>query len=1349
MLHRVFKAYFIFSRSWLGSPLGIRGKVWNKLKNKLCPVFLIYFFLIFSSGCAAQKEIHNLVPTTIGEAPNYWCTWYWQNYLIHKGQAVINPDAATIYTNKAARESMNEENIFGKQGMAVVMLPKTRSDYYFVIDHGWQDKSISENTFFTLLMDTLDFPRYARLAPKDRIKQMNEDIKALGWKGLGLWTRGNPTEAEIKKFVEWSRYAGVEYWKVDGGDTNHFFASKIKKEIYPKLTLEQITGCPPLNLKWNIPGLSIYPSIYNREEAILLKQKDASNTALNKVEQSLNIIKNTDVFRTYDAAPLLVTTTTLQRVNDLLKETCGNNEYKAYLNIQDDCNVAAALGLLVAVKRHPMKTPRNYKGKDFHLQISGDRHVDKRLNEMDRLAMWQRIAPPMPAGYGAYFASKHTLIDSIVFDVSDTWYKPTHGKMVRQSAPAIMSRNIALPEVKFKDLAPYVMASKFPNGAVAIATEGRVMPDNSWIHPKAEILLKEVEIGKPIGIFGYYKSLTLEFAEPLPKQIKVYGQDLLSKKAIDITSKIDLEKNKIIIQGDLIEEIGTMYNDSEDISVPGMVIKTNQSRSIYHKDWIDFNKNNKKDIYENRNESISRRIEDLLSQMTIEEKTAQMATLYGYGRVLKDQLPTPQWKNEVWKDGLANIDEHCNGVVESDYMYPYEKHVFALNAVQKFFVEQTRLGIPVEFTNEGIRGLNHAKATCFPAQIGIGSTWDKKLVRKIGNITGKEAKAMSYHNVYSPILDVARDQRWGRIVETYGEDPFLVAELGLQQIKGIQEQGITSTVKHFAVYSAPKGGRDGWVRTDPHIAQREMHTIYLYPFNRAFMEAKAMGVMSAYNDYDGIPVTGSSYFLTDLLRRTYGFKGYVTSDSDAVINIWNKHHVARDYKDAVRQAVLAGLNVRTTFNSPENFLTPLRELVTDGDIPMDVIDDRVRDVLRVKFMEGLFDRPFHNEKNITEHINTPSHNKVALQASRASMVLLKNESGMLPLNPDKYKNILVCGPLAKNEKTSMSRYGPNHIDVISGFEGILNYVKNKAQLSYAQGCLVYDKNTWPESELYPVQIGLAEKKLIDEAVEKARRSDVIIVFLGEDETIVGENNSRSSLNLPGNQRKLLMELHKTGKPIVLVLINGRPLSVNWADAHIPAIVEAWFPGQHGGTAIADVLFGNYNPGGKMPVTTPKTVGQIPFNFPFKPFSQAGQGKEGKQGITRVASALYPFGYGLSYTKFTYSNLKINQVKDDTNPGFNISFIIRNTGAYDGDEVVQLYVNDEVSSVTQYEKLLRGFERIHLTIGEEKHIDFFIAKKDLQLLDRDMKWRTEPGKFNVFIGSSSEDIRLKGSFNIDE
>lgn len=539
------------------------------MKTKITAILIL--FMLF--GCISSKETYNLVTNEVSSAPNYWCTWYWQNYLIRKGQEVKNPDAGTIYTNKAAREEMTQEHIFGKQGMAVVMLPKTRSDFYFLIDHGWQNKQIKENTFFTLEMDTLDFPKYAHLQPKERIAQMNLDIKVLGWKGLGLWVRGNISEIEMRKLVEWSQYAGIEYWKIDGGDTANYYASKIKNEIYPELTLEHITGAGPVNPKWEIPNLELYPSVYSNFERVSQELDASLDKASKKVEQSLDVIKNTDVFRTYDAAPLLVSTTTMQRVHDILVQTTGNIEYKALLNIQDDCNIAAALGLVVASKRHPMTTPRIYKGKDFHLQVSGDRHVDKRLNEMDRFVLWQRMAPPMPAGYGSYVYSKHNLIDSIVFQQSDTWLKSTHGKMVRQSAPAIMARNLPLPKVKHNELAPYVMASKYPNGAIAIATEGRVTPSKSWIHPKATVTVKEAEINTPIGIFGYYESLTLQLAKKLPGKIKIYAQDLLSKKALDITKKVMISKDSIVLQGSLIEEIGSMAGDVGDISVPGMVLK--------------------------------------------------------------------------------------------------------------------------------------------------------------------------------------------------------------------------------------------------------------------------------------------------------------------------------------------------------------------------------------------------------------------------------------------------------------------------------------------------------------------------------------------------------------------------------------------------------------------------------------------------------------------------------------------------------------------------------------------------------------------------------------------------------
>lgn len=359
-----------------------------------------------------------------------------------------------------------------------------------------------------------------------------------------------------------------------------------------------------------------------------------------------------------------------------------------------------------------------------------------------------------------------------------------------------------------------------------------------------------------------------------------------------------------------------------------------QSKTIYKNGWIDFNKNGKMDIYENPHAGLNDRIEDLLSQMSTDEKTAQMATLYGSGRVLKDPLPTPQWKSEIWKDGIGNIDEEHNGLgsFKSEYAFPFSKHVDAINTVQRWFVEDTRLGIPVDFTNEGIRGLCHYQATLFPAQSGQGAAWNKELISKIAEVTAVEAKALGYTNIYSPILDIAQDPRWGRVVECYGEDPYLVSQLGKRMIAGLQKHGLIATPKHFAVYSIPVGGRDEETRTDPHVAPREMRTLFLEPFRVAFQEAGALGVMSSYNDYDGIPITGNYHFLTEILRQEWGFKGYVVSDSEAVEYLYSKHKVSGNAVDAAAEVVNAGLNIRTNFTPPEDFILPLREAIKQGKV---------------------------------------------------------------------------------------------------------------------------------------------------------------------------------------------------------------------------------------------------------------------------------------------------------------------------------------------------------------------------------------------------------------------------------
>lgn len=782
-----------------------------------------------------------------------------------------------------------------------------------------------------------------------------------------------------------------------------------------------------------------------------------------------------------------------------------------------------------------------------------------------------------------------------------------------------------------------------------------------------------------------------------------------------------------------------------------------QNKNIYKNGWIDFNKNGVKDVFEDPAEPIEKRVENLLSQMTLDEITCQTATLYGYGRVLKDEMPVANWKNEVWKDGIANIDEELNNLKSNTdkaytkYAYPFSRHAEAINTIQKWFVEQTRLGIPVDFTNEGIHGLCHEKATPLPAPIGIGSTWDKSLVYQAGKTVGKEAKALGYTNIYAPILDPARDQRWGRVVECYGEDPFLIGALGVQMASGIQDQGVASTLKHFAVYSVPKGGRDGSARTDPHVAPREMYELYLYPFKNVIKEVHPLGVMSSYNDWNGEPITGSYFFLTELLRQKFGFTGYVVSDSEAVEFLYSKHHVAATYPDAVKQAIEAGLNVRTNFTMPQTFILPLRELVKEGKLSMETLNLRVADVLRVKFKLGLFDRPYVIDPKAADKIvHTPADEQMALQLNRESMVLLKNEKNLLPLDKHQLKNILVTGPLAAEKGYATSRYGPSYNPVTSVLEGIRNYVGKNSMVDYAKGCDIIDA-TWPESEIIPTPLTAKEQADIADAVAKAKNADVIIAVVGEDEKRVGESLSRSGLNLLGRQLQLVQALQATGKPVVMVMINGQPLTINWENKYVPAILEAWFPGPESGKVVAETLFGDNNPGGKLTITFPKTIGQIELNFPFKPASQSGQPGSGPNGYgsTRVSGALYPFGYGLSYTTFAYSNLKIDRPTTHIQNDITVSVDVANTGKIKGDEVVQLYLKDEVSSVTTYEYDLRGFERVPLLPGEKKTVKFVLHPDDLALLDKNMNWTVEPGKFQVMIGSSSEDIKLKAEFEVEK
>ncbi len=569
-------------------------------------------------------------------------------------------------------------------------------------------------------------------------------------------------------------------------------------------------------------------------------------------------------------------------------------------------------------------------------------------------------------------------------------------------------------------------------------------------------------------------------------------------------------------------------------------------------------------------------------------------------------------------------------------------------------------------------------------------------------------------------------------------------------VKGVQGEHVVSTLKHFAVYSVPKGGRDGHARTDPQVTPREVYTLFLPPFEAA-VKADALGVMSSYNDYNGIPITGSYYFLTELLRRKFGFKGYIVTDSGALKFINSKHHIQKDFKGAIIQALEAGVNVRTDFEKPSVFLTPLREAVFNGELPMSVLDQRVREVLNVKYWLGLFDNPYVDTTKSNQDVNKPSAEELSLKSAEESLVLLKNSNlptgqagNVLPLDKNKIKSILVAGPNAVMEE-NLNRYGPTHIKVTSVLNGIKYEVSKETKVTYVKGVDVVDEN-FPESDIMDTPLSDDEKEQIQQAVTAAKKADVAIIVVGDDDRTVGESRSRVSLNLPGHQLELVKAVVATGTPVVVVLMNGRPLTINWIDKNVAAILEAWFPGAKTGDAVAKTLFGEYNPGGKLPITFPKYVGQVPLNFPYMPASQSYFPDDPKASA-RVTGPLYPFGYGLSYTQFEFSDLQISPLKQNTGGNIQVSLNVQNTGKLKGDEVVQLYIHEKVTPVIVPVSVLRGFKRITLEPGQTQEVKFELTPEDLQLLNQNMEWEVVPGTFEVMIGSSSVDIKLKGEFDI--
>jgi len=712
-------------------------------------------------------------------------------------------------------------------------------------------------------------------------------------------------------------------------------------------------------------------------------------------------------------------------------------------------------------------------------------------------------------------------------------------------------------------------------------------------------------------------------------------------------------------------------------------------------------------------------LEDFFSELRPELKEKIMGFIFNFysNRELAEGMTKTLWR-KMWKEVVLEGVEKKYPIGELSCalrsMSPRESAQFA-NEIQKYVLENSRVKIPILIHDEALHGCMAKGSTIFPQAIGMASTWNPELIYQVVTAIGKETRSRGIHQVLSPTINIARDPRCGRTEETYGEDPYLASRMAVAYIKGVQEQGVISTPKHFVANFVGDGGRDSY---PIHFSERLLREIYFPAFRASIEEAGALSLMAAYNSLDGIPCSSNKWLLTRILRKEWGFKGYVVSDYFSVLHLMTKHKVAESKAEAAKLSLEAGLDMELP---DSDCFEEIPGLIRESKLSQDTLDEAVRRVLRVKFWIGLFDNPFV-DPDYAERINDCSeHRDLALRVARESIVLLKNE-GILPLNKD-IRSIAVIGPNAAVPR--LGGYSGYGVKVVTPLEGIKNKLGDKVKVYFAEGCGLNDTS----------------KSGFDEAIKIAQKSDVAILFMGNSvpET-EGEQRDRHNLNLPGVQEDLIKEICNTNTPVIVVLINGSAITMmNWIDK-VQAVIEAWYPGEEGGNAIADVLFGDYNPGGKLPISFPKYSSQLPLYYNHKP-----SGRVDDYVDLRGNQYLFPFGYGLSYTDFKYSNLRITPEEIPRDGEVVITFDIENIGKYKGDEVVQLYLHDEFASVARPIKELKRFERVTLDVGERKTVSFKLNRRDLEFLSMDMELVVEPGRFEVLIGSSSEDIRLKGFF----
>ena len=730
--------------------------------------------------------------------------------------------------------------------------------------------------------------------------------------------------------------------------------------------------------------------------------------------------------------------------------------------------------------------------------------------------------------------------------------------------------------------------------------------------------------------------------------------------------------------------------------------------------------------------SLEARLSDLLPRMTLKEKCAQLIGPFKLGEA--EETFSLEFARQRFKDGLSYINTHHR-------KRNTRQTVAYLNSIQKFLREETRLRIPALGIGEGLHGYMAHEATSFPQAIGLASAWDTDLHQRIFGVVAREMRARGAQYVLSPVLDLARDPRWGRTEETYGEDPYLVSRLGVAAVRGLQGEQfsgdalhVLATAKHFAAHGQPEAGTNCG---PANYAERILREEFFAPFEAVVREGKIGTVMASYNEINGIPSHVNPWLLRDLLREEWGFEGFVISDGWGVDDLYRLHFVAADEADAAEKAFSSGVDVELG-----RCFRHLEQAVEAGRISGEALDAAVAKILRVKFQLGLFEDPFVNEDRAVSITNCAEHKALALEAAHKSLILLKNEGELLPLDRSKLRSLAVVGPNAAPLR--LGGYSGDPGCGVSILEGIRQKVGKTVEILYAEGCSITQSTNdagqmWHDDEVLPPDPA-RDAALIAEAVETAQKTDVTLLVLGDNEQTCREGWStshlgdRDSLDLPGKQENLLRAVFATGKPVILLLIQGRPASINFAAEHIPAILEGWYLGQAGGTAVADVLFGSVNPGGKLPITFPRSVGQIPAYYYHKPSARRGY-------LFSDVEPLFPFGHGLSYTSFTYSDPRLSSEAISADQTAILSVEVTNTGKRAGDEVVQLYVHDLLSHrVTRPVKLLKGFKRISLAPGECRTVSFEVRREQLEFLDEAMQKTVEPGQFELMVGGNSTNMQ---------